>query len=183
VAVCDVRIEAVLKRFRKTSSVPVGKLPPVRTPKKQGNDLNFNVRAALHGLLGCDVTQIHGLGPYLALKLVGECGTNLSAWPNAKHFTSWLCLSPSSKISGGKVLSSRTRRSGSRAAALTAACRGRRRTHGHRVGGILPTAVRACWQGHCDGPQDRCFVLQYPTPWYGIQRSGSLSVGCGRCDD
>jgi transposase len=118
VALCDVRIEAVLKRLRKASSVPVGKLPPVRTTKNQTNDLAFDVRTALHGLLGCDVTQIHGLGPYLALKLVGECGTNLSAWPNAKHFTSWLCLSPSNKISGGKVLSSRTRRSGSRAAAL-----------------------------------------------------------------
>jgi transposase len=118
VAVCDVRIEAVLKRLRKASSIPVGKPPPVRTAKKQGNDLNFDVRAALHGLLGCDVTQIHGLGPCLALNLVGECVTNLSAWPNAKHFTSWLCLAPSNKISGGKVLSSRTRRSGSRAAAL-----------------------------------------------------------------
>ena len=118
VALCDLRIEAALKRLPKASSVPVGKLPPVRATKKQANDLNFDVRAALHGLLGCDVTQIHGLGPYLALKLVGECGTNLSAWPNAKHFTSWLCLAPSNKISGGKVLSSRTRRSGSRAAAL-----------------------------------------------------------------
>ncbi len=118
VALCDVRIEAVLKRLRKASSSPIGKPPPVRTPKKQANAMAFDVCAALHGLLGCDVTQIHGLGPYLALKLVGECGTNLSAWPNAKHFTSWLCLSPSNKISGGKVLSSRTRRSGSRAAAL-----------------------------------------------------------------
>ena len=117
-ALCDVRIEAVLKRLRKASSSPIGKPPPVRTPKKQSNAMAFDVRAALHGLLGCDVTQIHGLGPYLALKLVGECGTNLSAWPNAKHFTSWLCLSPSNKISGGKVRSSRTRRSGSRAAAL-----------------------------------------------------------------
>ncbi len=117
-ALCDVRIEAVLKRLRKASSSPAGKPPPVRTPKKQANAMAFDVRTALHGLLGCDVTQIHGLGPYLALKLVGECGTNLSAWPNAKHFTSWLCLSPSNKISGGKVLSSRTRRSGSRAAAL-----------------------------------------------------------------
>jgi hypothetical protein len=36
----------------------------------------------------------------------------------AKHFTSWLCLAPGNKISGGKVLSTRTRRSGSRAAAL-----------------------------------------------------------------
>jgi transposase len=29
-----------------------------------------------------------GLGPYLALKLVAECGDDLSAWPSAKHFTS-----------------------------------------------------------------------------------------------
>ena len=118
VALCDGRIEAVLKRLQTASSSPAGKPPPVRTPKKQANALAFDVRAALHGLLGCDLTQIHGLGPYLALKLVGECGTNLSAWPDAKHFTSWLCLSPSNKISGGKVLSSRTRRSRSRAAAL-----------------------------------------------------------------
>jgi hypothetical protein len=64
------------------------------------------------------LTQINGLGPYLALKLIAECSDDLSAWPSAKHFTSWLCLAPSNKISGGKVLSSRTRRSGSRAAAL-----------------------------------------------------------------
>jgi transposase InsO family protein len=42
----------------------------------------------------------------------------MKAWPSAKHFTSWLCLAPGNKISGGKVLSSRTRRSSSRAAAL-----------------------------------------------------------------
>src|SRR6478752_6191842 len=49
---------------------------------------------------------------------MGECGTDLSAWPTAKHFTSWLCLAPGNKISGGKILSSRTRRSSSRATAL-----------------------------------------------------------------
>ncbi len=69
-------------------------------------------------MLGVDLTQIHGLGPYLALKLISECGTDLSAWPSAKHFTSWLSLAPGNKISGGKILSSRTRPSGNRAAAL-----------------------------------------------------------------
>jgi hypothetical protein len=34
-------------------------------------------------------------------------GTDLSAWPSAKHFTSWLCLAPGNKISGGKMLSAR----------------------------------------------------------------------------
>ena len=73
---------------------------------------------ALHAILGVDLTQIHGLGPYLALKLVGECRTNLAAWPSAKHFTSWLALAPHNKISGGKVLSSKTRRTSNRAASL-----------------------------------------------------------------
>jgi len=57
-------------------------------------------------------------GPYLALKLVGECGIDLTAWPSAKHFTSCLALAPHNKISGGKVLSSKTRRTSNRAASL-----------------------------------------------------------------
>ena len=65
-----------------------------------------------------DLTQIHGIGPYVALKLVSECGTDMSRWATAKHFTSWLGLAPGNKISGGKVLSSRTRRTTNRAATL-----------------------------------------------------------------
>ena len=118
VVACDKKIEATLKRIEAQSAKPVGKLPPARSTKRQPNAVDFDVRTALHAVLGVDLTQIHGLGPYLALKLVGECGTDLSAWPNAKHFTSWLGLAPSNKISGGKVLSSRTRRSGNRAASL-----------------------------------------------------------------
>ena len=76
----------------------------------------FDVGGSLHTLLGKDLTRIDGVGPYLALKLVSECGDDLSAWPSAKHFTSWLSLAPNNKISGGKVLSSRTKRSGSRVA-------------------------------------------------------------------
>ena len=56
--------------------------------------------------------------PYLALKRVSECGTDRSQWPSAKHVTSWLCLAPGNKISGGKVLSAKTRRSSNRATAL-----------------------------------------------------------------
>jgi len=42
----------------------------------------------------------------------------MQKWPTAKHFTSWLTLAPGNKISGGRVLSSKTRRSSNRAAAL-----------------------------------------------------------------
>ena len=76
--------------------------------------MNFDVRTPLYQLVGSDLTQIHGIGPYLALRLVSECGTDLSRWPSAKHFTSWLTLSPGSKVSGGKVLSSHSRKTNNR---------------------------------------------------------------------
>ena len=94
-------------------------LPPARCQDgHQGNQPDFAVRAALYGLVGTDLSQLHGLGPYTALMLVGEYGTDMSRWPTAKHFTPWLTLAPGSKISGGKKLSSKTRRSSSRAAHL-----------------------------------------------------------------
>jgi transposase len=115
---CDRKLEAAIAALTVRTADDVPALPKARTKGKQVNAPAFDVRAALYGVLGTDLTQIHGLGPALALKLVGECGTDLRAWPSAKHFTSWLCLAPGNKISGGKLLSSRTRRSSSRAAAL-----------------------------------------------------------------
>src|SRR3954467_3356695 len=102
VAECDKRIAAVLKRLKEASPTPADPLPAARHKGRSSNPLTFDVREALYAVIGIDLTQIHGLGPYLALKLVGECGTDLSAWPSAKHFTSWLGLAPHNKISGGK---------------------------------------------------------------------------------
>jgi transposase len=115
---CDARIEAVLKELSIGRGHRSDSLPSLRRRTDQANGLAFDARAALFALLGKDITQIDGLGPYLSLKLIAECGDDLSAWPSAKHFTSWLGLTPNNKISGGKVLSSRTRRCGNRAAAL-----------------------------------------------------------------
>src|SRR4029450_1710030 len=79
VVACDRKIEATLKRIEAQSAKPVGKLPPAGSTTGQPNAVDFDVRTALHAVLGVDLSQIHG--PYLALKLVGECGTDLSAWP------------------------------------------------------------------------------------------------------
>ena len=117
VALCDRQIEQLLDEL-KCAEQPTEPLPPARHRTKQPNAPSFDVRASLYTTLGVDITQIHGMGPYLALKLVSECGTDMSQWPSAKHFTSWLCLAPGNKISGGKVLSSKTRRSSNRATAL-----------------------------------------------------------------
>nr|WP_285895543.1 transposase [Epibacterium ulvae] len=114
----DRPLEATLRALGSDNEYDPSQLPRPRTKTKQVSTPSFGVRAALFGVLGVDLTEIHGMGPSLSLKLVGECGTDLRAWPSAKHSTPWLYLAPGNKISGGKVLSSRTRRSSSRAAAL-----------------------------------------------------------------
>lgn len=117
-------------------------------------------------MLGVDLTDIHGLGPSLALKLIGECGTDLKACPSAKHFTSWLCLAPGNKISGGKVLSSRTRRSSSRAAA-SGGHNGRAKRYGAR--GILSSVVLTCGQAKAvTATARKIAVLFYNTLRHGM---------------
>lgn len=117
IAECDSEIETVLQSLNEQRADPEAPLPPVRHAKAR-NEPKFEVRRALYTLLGADLSQIHGFGPYTVLKLVAECGDDMTKWPTAKHFTSWLSLAPGNKISGGRVLSSRTRRSSNRAAAL-----------------------------------------------------------------
>ena len=60
------------------------------------------------------VTRINGLGLAASMKILSEVGPNLSRFANVKHFCSWLGLCPGTKISGGKMLSSKTKRSGNR---------------------------------------------------------------------
>jgi hypothetical protein len=48
------------------------------------------------------------------MKILSEIGTDLSRFANVKQFCSWLGLCPATKISGGKVLSARTKRSANR---------------------------------------------------------------------
>jgi transposase len=115
--VCDRQIADSLERLSRAQSLPVAPLPKPRHNTKQPNALNFDVRSMLYQLVGVDLTQIHGIGPYLALRLVAECGTDLGRWPTAHHFTSWLTLAPGCRISGGKVLSAHTRKTKNRVTA------------------------------------------------------------------
>jgi transposase len=117
IAECDVEIEAALKSLNEKRPIPQKPLPARRQPKVKHGP-NFDVRTALYRMLGADLSQIHGFGPYTVLRLVAECGDDMTKWPTEKHFTSWLSLAPGNKISGGRVLSSNTRRSSNRTAAL-----------------------------------------------------------------
>jgi hypothetical protein len=91
--------------------------PPPPAPGRKGETMSFSVRAYAWKLLGVDLFRIKGLSSETVLRLNSEVGTDLGAFPSEKHFASWLCLSPNRRVSGGRVLTSRTQTSANRAAA------------------------------------------------------------------
>ena len=116
---CDVAIEAHLAQLAATTAPPASPLPaPRRRQQPRENEPRFDLRTPLHQLTGVDLSQIDGIGPYNALRLLSEIGTDMTRWPTDKHFTSWLTLAPFNKVSGGRLLSSRTQPSANRAAAI-----------------------------------------------------------------
>ena len=117
---CDLALETHIRTLTAHMALPVAPLPAPRVTKKpRNNEPRFEIRAPLHQLTtGVDLSQIDGIAPYTALKLLSEIGTDMSRWPTEKHFTSWLTLAPKNKISGGRLLSSRTQPSANRAAAI-----------------------------------------------------------------
>ncbi len=115
IAECDREIEAQLERFEDSSDGE----PPAPNGKKrnQKNAPRFDVQGQLYRMTGVDLTRIDGVDAYTALKVISEIGTDMTKWPSAKHFASWLGLSPNNRITGGRVMSSKTKPSANRAAA------------------------------------------------------------------
>jgi len=87
-------------------------LPPRKEGAKPQKEIlgGLNMREQLYRKLGVDLTAIEGIGIATALAVLTELGPSVERFPSEKHFCSWLGLCPDNRISGGKVLSSRTRR-------------------------------------------------------------------------
>lgn len=75
-------------------------------------------RTYLYQLTGVDLTRIDGIEAGNALALLSEIGTDMTRWKSANHFVSWLGLCPGTKVSGGRVVSSKTKPTASRAAVI-----------------------------------------------------------------
>ena len=109
---CDQQIEEVMQQLQAhTKELTKGK-----KRSKAKNAPKFNLRERLLKMCGVDVTRIDGIDETTALNVVSEVGTDLSRFPSDKHFASWLGLCPGTRISGGKVLGSKTKHSVNRAA-------------------------------------------------------------------
>lgn len=69
----------------------------------------------LQSIIGAEITDINGIDMLGGLTLISETGFDMTKWPTHKHFSSWLSLSPNRKITGGKLLSSKTKKVNNRA--------------------------------------------------------------------
>ncbi len=108
---CDREVQRLLATFASVSDPAASPLPPATTThrKPQGNAPRFDLRTELYRILGIDLTQVPGLNTATVYTCFAELGGNLGKFPTAKHFASWLGLCPDNRISGGKVLSVKTR--------------------------------------------------------------------------
>ncbi len=109
---CDLEIETMLHAFEPRTDPVERPLPSDQKRNRAGKkrrrknghpNPGVDLRTETYKLFGVDVTQIPGLEEN-ALPLFSEVGRDMSKWPTAAHFASWLALCPDNDISGGKLL-------------------------------------------------------------------------------
>jgi len=111
-AECDREIEQQLQRLQTREGEPA-------RGKQRGRTRNapkFDLRTQLFRMCGVDLTRIDGIDVTTALAVISEIGADMSRFPSAAHFASWLGLCPGTRITGGKVMSGKTMRCANRAA-------------------------------------------------------------------
>ncbi|MEX3968977.1 IS110 family transposase, partial [Paraburkholderia sp. EG286B] len=111
-AECDRALQASLTQLHAHAGAP----GPGRRSGRTRNSPQFDLRTQLFQMCGVDLTRINGIEVTTALAVLSEIGADLSRFPSVKHFTSWLGLCPGTRISGGKTLSGKSKRTANRAA-------------------------------------------------------------------
>jgi transposase len=98
---CDRQIDATLQKINKDKTLPpgtgTGKRKVIRHNKPDVKGLGDHLLKIFDGR---DATKLPGFTDYTWLQLYSEIGSDLSKWPNEKHFTSWLGLSPGQHNTG-----------------------------------------------------------------------------------
>jgi transposase len=115
---CDDEIERVYSLTR--PDWDAGELKPLSLRKRNSHSKNKpqnpeSIRKHLKRISGVDLSAVDGFGVSLAQTVIMECGTDMSKFPNEKHYCSWLGLAPKHEVSGGKVLKNNTLKTKNRA--------------------------------------------------------------------
>lgn len=144
IAAFDRQIRAMFAKLAKESDKPD---PPDPEPdpdmsksEKQKLKKDAVAKRDLVKLCGFDMTRIDGIDYMTAAAIVAELGTDLSAFPNEKHFVSYIGLKPPLDKSAGKNVKNR-----------------KKFKNTNRVGQILRQAASTLSRADCElGARYRC---------------------------
>jgi transposase len=169
-AECDTEIEQQLQALKVHDGEPA-------KGKKRGRARNapkFDLRTQLFKMCGVDLTRIDGVDVTTALAVISETGVDMSRFRTVGHLTSWLDLCPVTKITGGKVMSGKTKRVAKRSAQGLRLAAAALQISQSALGGVLQAHVLA--DGHTQGrhrrsPQARVTDLHDADEGQGIHRS------------
>ena len=116
IEICDQEIERMYRSIRPEWGATEFEFPKAKKNTHSKNaPKDVQVRKHLKRITGVDITAVHGVSLSLAQTIVIEVGTDMSKFPNEKHFCSWLGLAPKKEISGGKVLKEHVQKTRNRA--------------------------------------------------------------------
>ena len=112
IAECEKEMEKLLQIELKSSEIDSSSTPLHKKAKKKNKqtpcvDLQTYSYQYFNGV---DLFAIEGVNQNTVLSLISEVGNDLSKFHNAKAFVNWLHLCPNQKITGGKIISNRTKR-------------------------------------------------------------------------
>lgn len=115
---CDLEIERLYGSTRPDWGVE--EVTPLPKRKRDSHSKNLphhpeEIRRHLKRISGVDLSLVDGFGVSLAQTVIMEVGTDMSKFPDEKHFCSWLGLAPKHEISGGKILKNNTLKTKNRA--------------------------------------------------------------------
>jgi transposase len=117
IGACDHEIERYLEAFESKVDAREGSSPESKNEREPSQGVpRFDLRSHLHRIFGVDLTRVPGINILTTQTLLAEIGPDLSRFGSAPEFTSWLGLCPDNRVSGGKVLSVKTRKVKNRAA-------------------------------------------------------------------
>lgn len=107
---CDGVIEEKLFQYAPKENLTVVESANVKITNKKSTKHSpaFNVSKISYEYFGTDLFAIPGISHTTVLCLMTNVGHDIHKFPTGKSFASWLRLVPNNKISGGKIISSRS---------------------------------------------------------------------------
>jgi len=107
---CNNKIhEQLLKQIAKANQgdITVDDSKTKKKGKTRKNQFDFPIAPLLASLTGVDLCKVPGIHEISALEFISETGIDTSKWKGIKCFTAWLNVVPNTKITGGKIISSK----------------------------------------------------------------------------